>query len=214
MAEKSRDMRIERTTHHLKRALQVMLWNRSLEEVRVQDICAHAMVHRATFYTHYQDKYHLFQEILSDVAAEIDGGQPAPPEQSAPRQLYMAAAERAIDYVTRHRRHLRDTLRSNKDSMAYFMIYHAVQDYITALLERYQKTSAYLLPLEVISRFTTAGLTALVFYWVESDARYSKDEMMAMIETIISRNQYVDVEKSKQKRRRSGAAGASISSFA
>ncbi|MFW5801876.1 MAG: TetR/AcrR family transcriptional regulator [Spirochaeta sp.] len=197
MASETQDMRVQRTKHHLKRALQELLWNNRLEDVHVQEICTHAMVHRATFYAHYQDKYHLFHDILTDIAAEIDGDNPVPTEGVPPRQLYLEAAERAVDYVSRHRAHLRDTLRSNRDSMAYFMIYNAVQDYITNLLKLYQRVNTYLLPLDVISRFTTAGLTGLVFYWVESDAPYTKKEMRRMLQTIITRNQYVDRKRKR-----------------
>lgn len=195
------DLRVERSRKYLKRALQELLWNQRLEDVRVQDICARAMVHRTTFYTHYQDKYHLFHDILQDIRREINGNDHFPDEAIPSRTLYLTAADRAIAYVTRHRQHLRDTLRSNKDSMAYFMIYNAVQDYITDLLKLYQRVNTYVLPLDVISRFTTAGLTGLVFYWVESDAPYTKQEMGRMLQTIITRNQYVSRRKSSLHRK-------------
>ncbi|GAB6089907.1 TetR/AcrR family transcriptional regulator [Spirochaeta dissipatitropha] len=197
MDKKNQDIRILRSRMYLKRALQELLWNQRLEDVRVQDICSRAMVHRTTFYTHYQDKYHLFHDILKDISDEINGNDLVPGEGLPSRTLYLSAAERAIAYVSRHRQHLRDTLRSNKDSMAYFMIYNAVQDYITNLLKMYQRVNTYLLPLDVISRFTTAGLTGLVFYWVESDAPYTKEEMGRMLQTIITRNQYVARRKTQ-----------------
>ncbi|AFG38211.1 TetR/AcrR family transcriptional regulator [Spirochaeta africana] len=199
MPEQTKDLRVQRTTRNLKRALQQLLWHQRLEEVKVQDICARAMVHRATFYAHYQDKYHLFQEILDDIAAEIEGNSRPSGPGVLPRQLYLQTAARAIDYVSRHREHLRDTLRSNKDSMAYFMIYNAAQDFITNLLKQYQQVNDYLLPVEVISRFTTAGLTGLVFYWVESDAPYTKQEMRRMLQTIITHNHYIDRKKSRKR---------------
>jgi AcrR family transcriptional regulator len=190
MSSAKDDLRVRRTLFLLKNALQRLLTEKQLEEISVKEICVSAMVHRATFYTHFQDKYHLFSEVLADIKRQISGNKTAVLEKKAPARLYEEFAERALQYVVDHKTMLQKTLNHNKDSMAYLMIYHTVQDYITDLLHYNRKAVEYILPIDVISRFITAGLTALVFFWIETEAEYSQEEMLKMINTIIHQNLY------------------------
>ena len=60
------DLRVRRTHKLLWEALMAELSQRTIEEITVSDICERAMVHRTTFYKHYEDKYALLEQgILS-----------------------------------------------------------------------------------------------------------------------------------------------------
>jgi len=63
-----RDPRIRRTRQLLQNALRILLAQKGLDELSVQDIADEATVNRATFYDHYTDKFALFEAI---VAAEF-----------------------------------------------------------------------------------------------------------------------------------------------
>jgi len=65
------DLRIRRTIFLLKRAVESLLQENSLESISVSDICNKAMVQRATFYKHFSDKYDLCNAILIDLKQEI-----------------------------------------------------------------------------------------------------------------------------------------------
>lgn len=62
-----KDLRMERTHKILCNALLELLNNHTFEEIRVKDICEKAMVHRSTFYTHFEDKNHLLTYGLQDM---------------------------------------------------------------------------------------------------------------------------------------------------
>jgi AcrR family transcriptional regulator len=67
------DPRVKRTRKLLHDAFDSLLAEKGFESITVQDIAERATVNRATFYAHYQDKYHLaegrtrelFQERLA-----------------------------------------------------------------------------------------------------------------------------------------------------
>src|SRR5258707_1942613 len=59
--EEQADLRIRRTHKLLWEALMAELAERAFEEITVKDICERAMVHRTTFYKHYEDKYALLE---------------------------------------------------------------------------------------------------------------------------------------------------------
>ncbi len=56
------DLRVRRTHKLLWEALMAELSERTIEEIAVSDICERAMVHRTTFYKHYEDKYTLLEQ--------------------------------------------------------------------------------------------------------------------------------------------------------
>jgi AcrR family transcriptional regulator len=56
------DLRVRRTHKLLWEALMAELSEHPFEEISVKDICERAMVHRTTFYKHYEDKYALLEQ--------------------------------------------------------------------------------------------------------------------------------------------------------
>ena len=60
------DPRVLRTRKLLQDALIELMEDHSFESVTVRDITTAAGVNHATFYRHYQDKYHLADAILSE----------------------------------------------------------------------------------------------------------------------------------------------------
>ena len=61
-ADGQADLRVRRTHKLLWEALMAELSERAFEEISVKDICERAMVHRTTFYKHYEDKYALLEQ--------------------------------------------------------------------------------------------------------------------------------------------------------
>jgi len=60
--EEQGDLRVRRTHKLLWEALMAELALRPFEEITVKEICERAMVHRTTFYKHYEDKYALLEQ--------------------------------------------------------------------------------------------------------------------------------------------------------
>ena len=71
MDKKATDLRVRRTCSLLSLALVNLMQTRSFDKISVMHICERAMVHRATFYLHFEDKYDLLRYILSEYAKQI-----------------------------------------------------------------------------------------------------------------------------------------------
>jgi AcrR family transcriptional regulator len=56
------DLRVRRTRKFLWDALLTLIEERDFESTSVTEICEQAMVHRTTFYKHFEDKYALLQQ--------------------------------------------------------------------------------------------------------------------------------------------------------
>lgn len=61
------DMRQRRSRQHLSSALLGLMEEQPYGEISVVDICQRAMVHRTTFYAHFEDKDDLFRYVLQSL---------------------------------------------------------------------------------------------------------------------------------------------------
>jgi AcrR family transcriptional regulator len=66
LAVNEADPRVRRTRKLLQDALLALLAEKSFDDITVQDIAERSTINRATFYTHYVDKYDLFSSYTRD----------------------------------------------------------------------------------------------------------------------------------------------------
>lgn len=66
------DMRVVKTKKNIEGALIRLLNQKPFEKITVSEICREGMTSRITFYTYYQDKYALIDEMFVDYIKEAD----------------------------------------------------------------------------------------------------------------------------------------------
>lgn len=64
------DLRVRRTHKLLYNALLGLMEKQPFENITVKQICDLAMVHRTTFYTHFNDKYDLLSRTIRQIAED------------------------------------------------------------------------------------------------------------------------------------------------
>lgn len=65
------DLRIEKTRKALKYAFLQLLEKKSFEDITVAELCDQAEVRRATFYTHFPDKYAFLSFYIDEMRKEF-----------------------------------------------------------------------------------------------------------------------------------------------
>jgi AcrR family transcriptional regulator len=69
--EEQTDLRIQRTHKFLQDAMIELITEKGFDAITVGDIAERAMINRATFYRHYQDKYDLVVKIFEEAANHL-----------------------------------------------------------------------------------------------------------------------------------------------
>jgi len=69
------DLRVRRTRKLLQKALLEATTEKGFAHVTVRDIAERAMVNRATFYRHYEDKYDLLAHYIEELSGRIDSAE-------------------------------------------------------------------------------------------------------------------------------------------
>jgi AcrR family transcriptional regulator len=66
MSQNAQDLRVRRTHKLVREAFISLVEEQGFDTITVGDIAKRAMVSRAAFYRHYQDKYQLVEQIFED----------------------------------------------------------------------------------------------------------------------------------------------------
>jgi AcrR family transcriptional regulator len=72
MTQNKEDLRVRRTRKLLQKALLEAASEKGFAHVTVSDITERAMVNRATFYRHYEDKYDLLTQYMEELSGLIE----------------------------------------------------------------------------------------------------------------------------------------------
>lgn len=65
------DLRIIKTKENLQNALLELLKEKSIEKIKVAELCRRANVNRGTFYLHYALVDDLFKELFQDIIIDL-----------------------------------------------------------------------------------------------------------------------------------------------
>lgn len=157
----STDLRVRRTRKLLWDALMALLGEdgRTFESLTVAEICERAMVHRTTFYKHFEDKYHLlcagFEELNKELAA-MDFEE----RMRRPMQLLEQFG---------HQRQFRTLMKSEQESASIKSLMQRVgSDFMkNELLALERKDGPFPVPAEIIAEFYAGAINGLAAWWVQ-----------------------------------------------
>ena len=179
------DLRTIRTRKFLSNALLSLLEKSSIDEITIQDICEKAMVHRTTFYTHFNDKYDLFTYILNKVREEIYKRTQQTTDFDTPKDLYMCIASEVIGFIEENRKQLTAILKNNSNEIVLNILYETIQASMLDLLEINKQKENFEVPLEIASSFYTGGFIALINWWLRNYTKYKKEQLLAYCDILI-----------------------------
>lgn len=179
------DLRQRKTRKLLVDALAQLLEEKSFQELSVTDICRRAMVHRTTFYAHFNDKQELLRYLLEGLEQEcIATCLPQDPERT-PREYLMAAARNAFTFFASRRELYRACLNSGADVQVHALEDCAARELCRLFSEpRFRQASPSMDP-QVAAHFYTGAMLSLIRWWLNSDQPLPADHLLANLEHFI-----------------------------
>ncbi len=189
LEEKKEDLRIRRTYKLLFEALIALLKERSFEEISVTDICEKAMVHRTTFYKHFQDKYHLLQFGIKELQKSFDELSFTNENYNNPQQYYMEYFRRVLHFVADNYQ-MSSAIISNTENekgAILVMFYLLIAEDIAKKLEHFEKKgiTKHSVPTPIIANFRAGALIALTRWWIQNGMPISIDDMIQYVDSML-----------------------------
>jgi AcrR family transcriptional regulator len=178
------DLRVRRTRKLLSDALVALLAKQPFEAITVREICERAMVHRATFYTHFADKYELLRSVLNDVEADLLRIQTTKEWDVESGHFVLPL----IDYVVAHRS-LFTLLLVEKDAHSLTALMRRQFAAMTeAQVKKFQESGIhYSVPSPVMAQFFAGAVLGVIAWWLENDQPISAVRLTEYLDHLLSK---------------------------
>ena len=190
MEQEKEDLRVKRTRKLLCMSLMDLMQTSSFDKLSVNDICEKAMVHRATFYNHFNDKSDLLNYALDDLQEELFEKSIEKDTYNSQKEMYMALVECVIDFMIENRQKLILIFKNSSAKMS-SLISTTIRRSIRYLLSKNKYKQEYLLPIDIIVNFFSGGITMIGIDWLESENPYTKEEMMKFFDVLLNEDMFV-----------------------
>jgi AcrR family transcriptional regulator len=176
----SEDLRVRRTRKLLQEALIELTVEKGFSAVTVRDIAARAMVNRATFYRHYQDKYDLLNRYMDDLYAMLDSPDEVATLPGVPEKP-PAGLVRMLEHVQAHADFYRVMLGKRGDPA----FSHRIRGYIekrmrASLSAMMEQDHAHRLASDLCLRYISSAGVGAIEWWLENDLPYSAEQMATL----------------------------------
>ncbi len=181
------DMRQRRSRQHLTDALMGLMEERPYGEISVVDICQRAMVHRTTFYAHFEDKNDLFEYMLQNMMDRFSENRSKAEQEKGLRRAIRDEFRKVLEFFRVHRR-LRMVGMGGPGSPELQMMEEA----IAAVLEKFilEKGDPAIWAEnakgpQVWSHFYAGAIMSTVSWWLENEMPLSEEEMVDLLERLL-----------------------------
>lgn len=178
------DLRIRRTRKSLTVALFELLEKFPLEKISVIDICETAMVHRSTFYAHFEDKYHLLNFIIDDITEELFNKTIEMGSLTSIKQVYLNLIKSTLSFLEENKKKFEAMINNNKAETVYGIILNAANRCILFFLDKIRVKDELLIPKEIFLDFFSGGIANLALKFITSPKPYIADELINYLDLI------------------------------
>lgn len=184
MNEKT-DLRIIKTKKLLYETLENLMKSQAFEEIKVSDICTHAMINRSTFYAHYADKYELLAAYINDLknslAHELEKNQ----NIRNSKEYYLEMIKLLLDHIEQKKETYVSIMIYNRNSITIDILYDVINKDIIKQIQESKEITRDSIPGDIISKFYLGAVFNVCLEWLKHDNKYSKQEIIHYIEMLI-----------------------------
>lgn len=180
------DMRIVRTRKHLSTTIIQMMQTQSLDKISVIDICKEAIVNRATFYAHFEDKYHLLsfalEELKDDIFASLNENLKAENELD----LVLEIAYATFNFVKDHKSKIASLLTFNRNEKVISTIKDSLSRTVKQQLQKFHTTFPGNVPIAITSVAYAGALIDLCLWYLDNPDKFTEEEMHTYLTSLFT----------------------------
>ena len=169
------DRRIRKTKRSLKQTLLTLLTQKAFEQITVKDICESSETSRITFYTHYDDKFALLDELFRDFSELAVARFQQLQKENNPQRHAMASycnlLDSVLDFYFQYVETF-ETTESGESPYLRFLIYKYILENVERLVEAESGTLQPRYSLKKTTWFLCYGLWGFI-----NEARTEGDDV-------------------------------------
>ena len=190
--DKMEDLRKTRTLKLLKEALLEVMTKKSFEEIKINDICNVAMVHRTTFYSHFDDKYDLLEYCIKEAEKEITEKM-EPENYTSIQEFYTNMIMALVCYIEGNKEKFKAMLIKNDNTSFYKMFNSTCVLYIYKMLQKEEKNGVkHEVPINLVAEFYAGAVISSVTYWIKDSSGMTPQELCDHLIKLIFGQSYIN----------------------
>jgi AcrR family transcriptional regulator len=171
------DLRVRRTRKSLQDAFIELTIQKGFEAVTVRDITERAMVNRATFYRHFQDKYDLLERYMEDLYLVLDTPEPVVP-------VVPSSPPAGLVHMMEHLQAHAEFYRTMLGPKGYLLFAEKIREYIEKRIRRslpftITQSQPGQPPQDLIMSSITSASMGSIRWWLENGTPYTPYQMAA-----------------------------------
>lgn len=179
------DLRVRRTYKLLCDALVELIREKPFEKISVTDICDRAMVHRATFYAHFEDKYALLEYCMSSLLAVFDEIPVTEHTFSGYKEYFMNVARKILGHMEKNRDMYLALLKQSNTAFDHML----TQNIYKKLCAKYESCVVHGVsmdvPKEIFASFYSGACSCLTAWWVKNGMPIEADGLVEYLRSMI-----------------------------
>ena len=176
------DLRIIKTKKSIYDAFISLMSEKTFEEIKVSEICERALINRSTFYSHFDDKFTLFDSLISDMKNSLLGELNKKKITNDTKEYYMDLIRILLDEIDKNKDVYVASLINNRNSIAMDMIYTTLKEDLKEKTKNYKEG---VIPNEFLASFYIGGIYIACMEWIKGGFKYSKDDIIEYIDKLI-----------------------------
>lgn len=173
------DLRIKKTHKLLIDALFKLLKEKPFENIKLTEICEEAMVHKTTFYHHFEDKYDLLKfaimELQKNMLEQIN-------ETENIFSYYLNLARIYMKHIKENKNFYRSILLDEQNSICLDIF----RNMFTHDIENKLKKEPLKVPINYFSHFCVSGVFEVITVWFKNGMIENEETIIKYLELLLN----------------------------
>ena len=191
---KKDDLRIRRTYKLLSESLLDLLSENKFEDISVTDICEKAMIHRTTFYKHFEDKYQLLKFCVKEFQINFSKENNFDYKFNNLTDYYINTMKNILEFITspKNKSQFVALLKNNRNSIQTIFHETIVEDVILKLEDFKKNGNEFSVPIPMIAEFYAGAIISVIRWWFESDMTISVEDLIRYSTFLSQKNLFIN----------------------
>lgn len=182
------DLRVQKTHKALCDTFLALMGEKDFDSITINELCDRAMIRRATFYTHFSDKYDFFAFFVRQIQNKFhdDYKQQVAYEKSSGSSYLIYMLRETFEFLNAHKKIVEKTLTSNALSTIVEILSDEIYNnmltnYDTEILPESLKDSSP----EILISFYTGGIVNILKYWLHHKNKFTEEELLEEVQRFL-----------------------------
>lgn len=173
------DRRVRKTKRALFDALAELMSQKDLHNITIKELTDTADIHRATFYSHYQDIYELYEEMENNVISQFNSILSNDPTHS-----YIKVYRSLIDYISDNKPLFKMLFGKNTNPSFKNRVSKLLEDDYLKIWLFEDGKSAITKEMEYFTAYHIQGCISLIALWVINGFSTSKEDIIHLLKQV------------------------------